>query len=127
MISSRTNPDRAAHRAQRRRDWSVMATDAGRMADRLIASEGVETVEGHDLRHMLKVLSGEGFPSDEASARMAGEGFTRMLRATLTASMPRRRVILATALKAEAKAIDELIVDTQESEALAWRAQHGEA
>lgn len=121
------NPDRVAHRAQRRRDWSAMAQDAGRLADRLIDSDGAESVEGRDLRHMLKVLADEGFPSDEASARMAGEGFTRMLRATLTASLPRRRVILATVLKAEAKAIDELIVDTQETEALAWRAMTGEA
>lgn len=118
--------DPLARQAARRRAWSAFALDAERMADRLIASEGVETIEGHDLRHILKVLASDGFPSKESSARMAGESFVHMLRATLTASMPRRRVILATVLKAEARAIDELIVDTQETEALAWRAQTGE-
>jgi hypothetical protein len=104
-----------------------MAADAERLADRLIETEGDETVEALDLRGLLKGLAPEGFPSKEVSARMAGEGFVMTLRAVLVTERPRRRVILATALKAEARAIGELIVDTQDTEALAWRAMTGEA
>jgi hypothetical protein len=56
-----------------------------------------------------------------------GSAFLETLRAALVSALPRRRVIVAEALKAEARAIGALIVDTQETEALVWRNATGEA
>lgn len=119
--------DPAARKAAQRRAWSDLARDAETYADRVADTEGEEPIGAVELRGLVKGLADDGFPSGESSARMAAEGFVRTLRALLTAERPRRRVILAGAVKADAKAIGDLIVDTQETEALAWRAQHGEA
>lgn len=119
--------DPAARQAARRRAWSSLAVAAAQLADDLIATEGEEVSDTLDLRAVLKGLSGDGFPSKEVSARMAGEAFLSNLRAVLGSVRPRRRVILAEALKADATAIVALIVDTQETEALSWRAMTGEA
>jgi len=119
--------DPAARQAARRRAWAQLATEADKMADRLIESDGVETIETLHLTARLKVLADEGFPSKEGSAQRMGAAFVETLRAALVSALPRRRVIVAGALKAEARAIGELIVDTQETEALVWRNMTGEA
>ena len=123
-FSPQSPPER---QAAKRRAWTVLAADADKLADRLIETDGEQSVETTELRGLLKGLEHEGFPSNEVSARMAGTGFCQTLRALLTSERPRRRVILANAVKAGARGIDELIVDAQESEALAWRVQSGEA
>lgn len=118
--------DPIARQAARRRAWSELAADADKMANRLIETDGEESVETLYLSGRIKTLSADGFPSKEASAQKVGVAFIETLRAALTSALPRRRVIVATALKANAQAISELIVDTQETEARAWRVQHGE-
>ena len=118
--------DPIARQAGRRRAWTELAADADKMADRLIETDGEESVETLHLSSRIKALSADGFPSKEVSAQKMGGAFIETLRAALVSALPRRRVIVALALKAEAKAIGDLIVDTQETEALAWRAQHGE-
>lgn len=117
----------AARYAEGRRAWSDLAAGADRYAAQLIETDGEEAAGLTELRGSVRLLADQGFPSGESSARMAGDGFVQTLRALMTAERPRRRVILAEAVRAEAKAIGELIVDTQETEALAWRAMTGEA
>lgn len=119
--------DPASRQAAQRRAWSQLAADAARYADRLIETDGEQAVETVELRGLVRSLTDQGFPSNDASARMAADGFVRTTKAMLTAARPRRRVILANAVLADARAIGELLVDVQDAEALAWRALTGEA
>lgn len=118
--------DPIARQAAQRRAWSQLAEDSERYAVRLVETDGEEAVETLELRGLVRTLAETGFPSGESSARMAAEGFVRTLRALLTAERPRRRAILAAAVLSHARAIGELVIDTQETEALAWRARTGE-
>lgn len=118
--------DPIARQAARRRAWSSLAVDAERMADRLIETNGEESIETLHLASKVKVLGEAGFPSKESSAQKLGGAFLETLRAALVSALPRRRVIVAEALKAEARAIVQLVVDTQETEANAWKVQTGE-
>lgn len=118
--------DPIARQAARRRAWGELAEDADKLANRLIETDGEESVETLHLSSRIRMLNADGFPSKEVSAQKMGVAFIETLRAALGAAAPRRRVIVALALKAEAKAIGDLIVDTQETEARAWRVQHGE-
>jgi len=119
--------DPAARKAAHRRAWSDLLTASDRLTTRLIATDGEEAVEDLHLRGLLRGLGEVAFPVDEASARRAGEAFIHSLRALLVAERPRRKAILAPLVAAGAKALGELIVDTQELEAATWQARIGEA
>lgn len=127
MSASADALDPAGRKAALRREWSLFVEGVTAMTDRLIATDGEEAVEDLHLRARLRGLKAEAFPVDEVSARQAADAFVAGLRGLLVAQRPRRKAILAPFVGAGAKALGELIVDTQELEAAAWQARSGEA
>lgn len=123
----------AAEKAQReialRAAWSEITGEALTLAERLIATDGLETVEALELRNRLAAVikaGPEGFPVQGASAGKAAMAFAQTLRALFEASLPRRRAILAPMVVAGAKAVAALITEHQDRQADAWRKQTGE-
>ena len=109
--------------------WSDITGDALVMAERLIATDGVEAVEALELKNKLATVikaGVEGFPVQGASAGKAALAFAQTLRALFEASLPRRRAILAPMVVAGAKAVAELISEHQTRQADGWRKQLGE-
>jgi hypothetical protein len=121
--------DRAAAEARLRVSWAEIAHDALALTERLIATDGVESVEPLYVVAKLKVvLEGgtAGFPVQGASAGKTAMAFAQSLRALLDASLPRYRAIMAPFVAAGARAVAELITEHQTRQADAWRKQTGE-
>jgi hypothetical protein len=94
-----------------RRAWLDAVTDAGRLVERLAASDGEELLEPDGLRHASVWLQEASFPVPWASARSAAHAFLLQLRAVLGAGEARTRAVLAPALGASAQALDTLMND----------------
>lgn len=130
MIARAFNPHRPAARPKPRarpdptavrRVWLDLVADAGRVAARLVDSDGEELLEPLDLRHALSTLDAHSFPTPGASAQGAAYAFLLQLRGVLEAGTPRVRAVIAEALAASARALDQLMNDQAVAAAASWK------
>jgi hypothetical protein len=112
---------------QLRLAWRRLSAAAMAMAQRAIDSDGREVLEADHFAHDLHRTGGLRFPVDGGlSAQGVSTAFVIVARAMLNAGYPRRRAIVAPALLATAKAVDELLTEQATRDADHWKRQMGE-
>jgi hypothetical protein len=80
----------AARRRAHRRAWGELLSAATRLAKQVSATEGAAAVDDLMLFGLAKSLTEAPFPSDEGSARLAGEVFLTAFRGLRAAGRPRK-------------------------------------
>lgn len=100
----------------------VGATD---LARRVAESDGEAPVDDMMLFGLARGLTEAPFPSEELSARLAGEVFLTAFRALRTAGRPQRKVILAALVAASAQAVDDVFADEVSVTTEVWRKRLG--
>lgn len=111
----------------RRQAWRGMAQAARRLADRLIETDGRESLCEEELRFDLGRWGKTSFGAvGDAGPERLCLAFAFCAKAVRDAGSERRRAILAGALKGAAEAVDALLTDDAEVAAQAWKRQTGE-
>lgn len=105
------NEVRAQRAANAHGAWSDLAAAVRKACDRMVATEGRETIENVNLRGALAKLTPDTFPVEADSARKVAAALLLCGRAAANAELPALRMRVAPAALALAAAVDGLLAD----------------
>jgi len=108
-----------------RNRWRALLARGADLFEAIIIRDGERSPVPLDLRHDLASICGEGFPVEGATAQAVAAAYRDLFAALTDASIPRRRVAIAIALKGVGEALESLIDDQQAQDASAWRHRPG--
>lgn len=118
-------PSATRESADCRNRWRAVLARVTQTAGVVITRDGERSPVPGDVRHDLATVWSDGFPVEGATAQAVAEAFRIQFTALLDASIPRRRVAIALAIKGSVDALEALIDDAQNDAARAWRGQSG--
>jgi hypothetical protein len=108
-----------------RNRWRGVLARFAQLVDLVVVRDGERSPVPLDLRHDLATALSEGFPVEGATAQVVARAGRDLFAALIDASIPRRRVAIAIALKGVVEALEALIDDQQAQDASAWRRRPG--
>jgi hypothetical protein len=108
-----------------RNRWRAVLARVSETLGLIVIRDGERSPVPLDLRHDLATVGAEGFPVEGATAQVVATVLRDLFAALIDASLPRRRVAIAIALKGVVDALEALIDDQQTLDAKAWRGRPG--
>lgn len=117
---------RAARNAAAHARWAELAADLRQACERLIATEGRESIESLSLRHNVARADPASFPVEADSARKFAAAMQAAARAVIGAELPSLKARMAPGALALAVGVEGLLADRLSEVTAGWRAHLGE-